>query len=106
MLSLNLQGTELVSLSACETGKGVIDYSEGVYGLIRAFRTAGAKNVLMTLSPVEDEASKEFMVKFYAIWLTSPEGTSPADAMHETRLHFIKEGYDPAFWSPYVLVGS
>ncbi|MCP4379462.1 MAG: CHAT domain-containing protein, partial [bacterium] len=109
VLGLNLQGTELVSLSACETGKGVIDYSEGVYGLIRAFRTAGAKHVLMTLSSVGDKAAKEFMVTFYDFWLSSGEGRSPADALHETRLYFIEHenpAYrDPEFWSPYVMVG-
>ena len=109
VLDLNLQGTELVSLSACETGKGVIDYSEGVYGLIRAFRTAGAKHVLMTLSPVGDQASKEFMVKFYELWLTAPDGTSPSDALNDTWRYFINHenpNYrDPAFWSPYVMVG-
>ncbi|MFP4349977.1 MAG: CHAT domain-containing protein, partial [Desulfococcaceae bacterium] len=105
-LGLNLQGTELVSLSACETGKGVTDYSEGVYGLVRAFRTAGAKAVLMTLTPVGDRSSRDFMVKFYENWLTAPEGTTPAQALHETRLHFISQKRDPAFWSPYVLVGG
>jgi CHAT domain-containing protein/Tfp pilus assembly protein PilF len=100
---LNLQGTELVSLSACDTGKGVVDYSEGVYGLVRAFRTAGAQSVLMTLSPVRAGESKEFMVKFYDLWLSS--NLTPAEAMHKTRLHFIKENRKPEFWSPYVLVG-
>lgn len=61
VLSLNLQGTELVSLSACETGKGVTDYSEAVYGLVRAFRTAGARSVLMTLNSVEDWAARDFI---------------------------------------------
>jgi CHAT domain-containing protein len=110
VLGLNLQGTELVSLSACETGQGVTDYSEGVYGLVRAFRTAGARSVLMTLSKVGDQPSRDFMVKFYETWLSAPEGTSPAEALHNTRIHFIKHTdpkyNDPSFWSPYVLVGG
>ena len=109
VIGLNLRGTELVSLSACDTGKGVIDYSEGIYGLVRAFRTAGAKSVLMTLRPVGDQAAMDFMVKFYDIWLSSKEGITPGEALHLTRLHFInhqKETYrNPNFWSPYVLVG-
>ena len=61
---LNLEGTELVVLSACETEQGVIDYSEGVYGLVRAFRTAGARNVLVTLRPVGDFSTRDFMTAF------------------------------------------
>ncbi|MCI5149953.1 MAG: CHAT domain-containing protein [Candidatus Electrothrix sp. MAN1_4] len=110
VLGLNLQGTELVSLSACDTGKGVMDYSEGVYGLVRAFRTAGAQNVLMTLTPVGDKSSREFMETFYDNWLGSTENISPAQALHQTRLDFINHtnpAYrDPAVWSPYVLVGK
>ncbi|MCP4351238.1 MAG: CHAT domain-containing protein, partial [Desulfobacterales bacterium] len=106
---MNLQGTELVSLSACDTGKGVADYSEGVYGLVRAFRTAGAQNVLMTLTPVGDKSSRAFMTKFYEIWLSSEDNIPPSDALHQTRLFFIShknEDYrDPKIWSPYVLIG-
>ncbi|MCP4349221.1 MAG: CHAT domain-containing protein [Desulfobacterales bacterium] len=109
VLGLNLRGTELVSLSACNTGKGVIDYSEGVYGLVRAFRTAGAKSVLMTLHKVGDRSSKVFFTKFYEIWLSSEDSPSPAKALHRTRLYFIShpnEKYrEPAVWSPYVMVG-
>ncbi len=109
VLGLNLRGTELVSLSACNTGKGVIDYSEGVYGLVRAFRTAGAKSVLMTLHTVGDRSSKDFLTKFYGIWLSSKDSPSPAEALHRTRLYFINhsnEKYrDSAVWSPYVMVG-
>ncbi|MCP4347069.1 MAG: CHAT domain-containing protein, partial [Desulfobacterales bacterium] len=107
VLEMNLQGTELVSLSACNTAKGVLDYSEGVYGLVRAFRTAGAKNVLMTLSTVGDKSSMEFFTKFYEIWLSSEDSPSPAKALHRTRLHFIKKYPDkPEKWSPYVMVGG
>ncbi len=110
VLGLNLQGTQLVSLSACDTGKGVIDYSEGVYGLVRAFRIAGAQSVLMTLRPVNDEESKDFMVKFYEIWLSSKDVPEPSEALHRTRLYFInhpeeKRYRDPRVWSPYVMVG-
>ena len=107
---LNLQGTELVSLSECDTGKGVIDYSEGVYGLVRAFRTAGAQNVLMTLWPVGDRSSRDFMERFYDIWLGDKDNPTPSEALHRTRLEFInhkKENYrDPNVWAPYVLVGQ
>lgn len=103
VLGLNLQGTELVSLSACDTGKGVVDYSEGVYGLVRAFRTAGAKNVLMTLTPVGDKTSKDFMEKFYDHYLA--KNLRPSQALHQTRLDFIRNGRPVKDWSPYVLVG-
>ncbi len=63
VLDLNLQGTERVSLSTCNTDKGVIDYSEGVYGLLRAFRTASASSVLMTLRSVGDRSSRDFLEK-------------------------------------------
>jgi CHAT domain-containing protein/TPR repeat protein len=62
---LNLDGTWLVSLSACETGKGEIVDGEGVMGLRRAFIHAGAQNVLMTLWPVSDRYTTDFMEAFY-----------------------------------------
>lgn len=109
VLGLNLRGTELVTLSACDSGKGVVDTSEGVYGLVRAFRTAGAKTVLMALSKVGDRVSKEFMVKFYHTWLTSGGKMTPADAMHETRLYFINHDVfhyrEPKIWAPFVMIG-
>ena len=109
VLGLNLQGTNLVSLSACDTGKGVVDYSEGHYGLVRAFRTAGAKSVLMTLKSVKDKDAKEFMVEFYSIYLSSDNKATPAQALHKTRLAFIEHvnsKYRGAeFWSPYVIIG-
>lgn len=109
VLGLNLRGTELVSLSACDSGKGVVDYSEGVYGLVRAFRTVGAKSVLMALSKVGDLVSKEFMITFYHTLLCADDNPTPAEAMHRTRLRFIEhpmESYrKPEAWAPFVLIG-
>ena len=105
--SLNLQGTELVTLSACETAQGEMDYTEGVYGLIQAFKVAGAKNILMTLKKVKDNDARVFMDAFYGRWLKTP-GQHPAVALRETKLAFIhgqdKYQQKPGFWSPYVLV--
>lgn len=61
---LNLEGTELVTLSACDTGQGAVDRSEGVYGLVRAFQIAGARDVLMTLWPLSDPLARAFMEDF------------------------------------------
>ncbi len=111
ILGLNLNGTELVSLSACATGSGVLDYSEGIYGLVRAFRIAGAQSVLMTLKPVKDNDACKFMTAFYKNWMEQKEGAHPATALRKTKLDFINhetvERYrEPEFWSPYVLVGK
>ena len=106
---LNLDGTELVVLSACNTAQGSLDYSEGVFGLVRALRTAGARNVLVTLWPLNDGEARDFMVEFYKRWLAQPDRSDPAKALHETRLAYIDNHTnpgrrDPRVWAPYVLV--
>ena len=107
--SLNLEGTELVVLSACDTGRGVIDYSEGVVGMVRALRIAGAKRVLMTLWPISDQATAEFMRSFYLHWLTAPE-QGPAAALKAAKASFREhpdERYrKPRIWAPFVLIGA
>ena len=82
---LNLEGTELVVLSACDTALGQIDYGEGVSGLVRALRTAGARNVLVTLRPVDDERPRQFMQRFYFHWLSQPH-SDPAAALRDAQL--------------------
>ncbi|MDE0212040.1 MAG: CHAT domain-containing protein, partial [Boseongicola sp.] len=105
---LNLEGTQLVTLSACETGQGVVDYAEGIYGLVRAFRVAGARHVLMTLEKVSDEAAYHFMRRFYLAWLASGRLEHPYEALRATKLTYIRNqagsGHSPKLWAPFVLV--
>jgi CHAT domain-containing protein len=102
---LNLDGTELVVLSACDTAKGTVDYSEGVFGLARALRTAGARNVLVTLWPLDDGMARDFMVDFYKNWIGQSR-SDPARALRDTQLSWIKykDRRDPRIWAPYVVV--
>jgi CHAT domain-containing protein len=104
--NLNLFGTELVVLSACQTGQGVFDYSEGLEGLPRAFYVAGAKNVLVTLWNVGDKSTKAFMVDFYDRW-TRQTTSEPAKALQETKRHFMTHSNqawrDPQIWAAFVL---
>ena len=106
--SLALDGSELVALSACDTAQGTVDYSEGVYGLARAFRIAGAENVLMTLWPLADQRAKEFMVDFYNLWLNHDGFEDPAVALRAVKRSWSgrADSYyaDPVAWAPYVLI--
>lgn len=105
--NLNLFGTELVVLSACQTGQGVVDYSEGLEGLPRAFYVAGAKNVLVTLWNVGDESTTAFMTEFYDRW-TLQAISDPATALNDTKKFFMShptrpDWRDPQIWSAFVL---
>ncbi len=104
---LNLEGTELVVLSACNTAKGTIDYSEGVYGLVRALKIAGARNVMVTLWPLNDGEARDFMIDFYLYWLLQ-DPNDPAKALRDTQLHYLKNDdpalHDPRVWAPYILI--
>src|SRR4029079_641376 len=63
--TLNLWGTELVTLSACDTGLGEVRNGEGVYGLRRAFFLAGAETLVMSLWPVNDYVARQMMTAYY-----------------------------------------
>lgn len=111
---LNLMGTELVTLSACESGVGELMYKkgiqgEGVFGLQRAFRHAGAKTILMSLWKTPDKQTAQFMEIFYKKWL---EGDSKEKAMRETMLEMMhktqaeKNSTHPIFWGGFELIGD
>lgn len=102
-MNLNLDKTELVVLSACETGLGELEAGEGVYGLQRSFLVAGAKSVVMSLFKVSDEVTQQLMVRFYQKWLeTGNKRQSFVDAKKEIRNEFP----DPIFWGPFVMIGT
>ncbi len=102
---LDLTGTGLVVLSACETGLGELLNGQGVYGLQRAFLQAGALSVIMSLWKVNDESTKELMISFYREWLGHPDG-SKQDALRMAQLRLREQYAHPFFWGPFVLVGK
>ncbi len=109
VVDLDLQGTELVVLSACSTAEGVIQNGEGVYGLQRSLAVAGARSTLLSLWKVDDSATREFMIRFYKR-LKAGEGR--ADALTAVQKEFRdgipghpewKEHY---YWAAWQLVGD
>ncbi len=102
-MDLNLDKTNVVILSACETGLGEVKNGEGVYGLQRAFQAAGAKSLIMSLWTVSDEAAKTFMINFYEKMLA---GKSKRRSFRETQLE-LKEKYPELYyWGAFVMVGE
>jgi CHAT domain-containing protein/Tfp pilus assembly protein PilF len=97
---IDLRNTELVVLSACETGLGDIKGTEGVYGLQRAFKMAGAKFIIMSLWQVPDKETEEFMVLLYSYIFKYKDIRK---AFSQTQNEMRKK-YDPFYWAAFVLI--
>ena len=99
---MDLSSTELVVLSACDTGLGEID-EEGIAGLQMAFKQAGVNSILMTLGKVDDEATAYFMTSFYErLFNGEDKHSSFKGAVDEMR---NSERYsDPKYWSQFILI--
>ena len=97
---LNLNNTELVVLSACETALGDVRGSEGVFGLQRAFKMAGVKKMIVSLWQVPDKETAELMTSFYNYWL---KGKTTEQAFAQAQSDMRKK-YSPYYWAAFVLV--
>lgn len=104
---IDLEGTELVVLSACKTGLGDNQSGEGVFGLRRAIQEAGANAVLITMWRVRDPETKQLMLLFYQYWLSGlDKHAALRRAQLELRDQLRTVGRDsPFFWGAFVLVG-
>jgi CHAT domain-containing protein len=100
---LDLLGTELVTLSACETGVGAVPDGSGVLGLRRAFAVAGAKSVLMSLWKIDDEATRDLMVALYG---RLRNGQRKGAALRAVQLSMMRQGRSAHFWSGFILSGD
>lgn len=103
-LTLQLNNTDLVIMSACETGLGDIKYGEGVYGLQRAFQQAGAKTIIISLWKVSDDATQQLMTYFYHNLLEKK--MDKRIAFKQAQLSLMKKYPHPFFWGAFVMIGK
>lgn len=103
--ALDLRATQLVVMSACETGLGDVMTGEGVYGLRRAFTLAGAQAQLMTLWKIDDEFTKDLMINYYQ---RLQRGENRSEALRQAQLAALKsQNYQhPRYWSGFILSGD
>ncbi len=110
ILSLRLHGTDVVVLSACETGLGDIKSGEGVFGLRRAFTQAGTKGLVMSLWSVPDKETKELMVSFYTnVFVKKMKRPEALRQAVLAELAEVKKRYgttNPFFWGAFVYLGE
>lgn len=106
---MDLRGTELVVLSACESGVGDVKNAEGVYGLRRAFLNAGARTLITSLIEVPDEATQQLMSDFYT---SLRDSKGKLESLHSAELRLIRErrkaghAAHPFYWAGFILIGD
>jgi CHAT domain-containing protein len=100
---MDLLDTELVVLSACETGLGQVHVGEGVFGLRRAFAVAGARTLVMSLWKVPDAQTEELMVDFYQRIL---RGEGRAEALRQAQQAVRLQHPDPFYWGAFICQGD
>ena len=96
--------SDLIVLSACDTGVGKVVQGEGVMGLPYALYVAGNKNTVLSLWPVVDESTAEFMTSFFG---KLKAGVPQVKALNDTKREFLngKKFDKPAFWAPFIMYG-
>lgn len=99
---MDLWGTQLVVLSACDTGRGALEVGQGVYGLRRAFLVAGAESLVSSLWQVADTETAELMEQYYQDLLT---GQGRAEAMRTAALWMKRRRPHPYYWAGFLVVG-
>jgi CHAT domain-containing protein len=102
---LNLWGTRLVTLSACDTGLGEVRNAEGVFGLRRAFVLAGAETLVMSLWPVSDYVTRQTMTAFYS---GLKKGLGRGEALRQAQLAILRSrGREhPFYWASFIESGE
>lgn len=100
---LNLEGVEMVVLSACQTGQGKAT-SEGLFGLQRAFKKAGVKTIVMTLWSVSDVVTKEFMIKFYENLADKSFAWNKRHAFEQAKSYIRTKYPEPFYWAGFVML--
>lgn len=104
--SMDLRGTDLLVLSACQTGLGIAT-PEGLFGLQRAFKKAGVQTMVMSLWSVNDEAAKDFMIKFYEELTDSRNKWDKRKAFDRAKAHIRNNPrykQDPYYWAAFVML--
>lgn len=110
---LDLDGVDLVTLSACETARGTAESGEGVLGLVSAFQMAGARRIVASLWRVDDEGTRRLMDGLYERMLRTDAPLPPADALREASLALrawkdadgVARFAAPRYWASFVAYG-